>query len=104
RGLTMAGIKISADIDDAAFQAFASKFAEHKAALDALPSAWKTIAGAATAAHSEFDRTAAAMAKHAASAGEIAKQTTQLTHVSGALSSHWKNMRLNTAGVAANIS
>jgi Phage tail lysozyme len=100
----MAGIKISADVDGAAFEAFAAKFEEHKAALDALPAAWKEIAGAATAAHSEFDRTASALAKHAASAGEITKQTTQLTHVSGALSSHWKTMRLNTAGVAANIS
>jgi Phage tail lysozyme len=100
----MAGIKISADVDDAAFAAFAKKFEEHKAALDALPSAWQTIAGAATSAHSEFDLTANALAKHAASAGEITKQTTQLTHVSGALSSHWKNLRLNTTGVATNIS
>jgi hypothetical protein len=98
-----AKIKISPEIDSAAFEAFKKKFDEHKSILDALPGASKDVANSAKAAHSEFASGADALAKQAASAGEITSSVTKLTHVSQALDRHWHSMRLNTAGVASNI-
>lgn len=94
---------IDIDVADEKFKAFAKAFEDHKRAVAALPVAWKEATQSAAAARTEFERSADALAKQSELSTAIDASVAKLTQTSGALAHHWRQMKLNTAGVASNI-